>query len=771
LFAIADELAAILSTVRRPGDFFVSGSQLLHAPRIEIAGVGVVSLPLPAEQARQLVAVAARAPYGRGSETLVDTDVRRTWQIDAGQVGISGRHWPATLAEIVARCADGLGIQESVSAEFYKLLIYDTGSFFVNHRDTEKAPGMFATLVIVLPSPYTGGELVVRHRQREVSLDLSGDDAAEARFAAFYADCRHELRPVTSGFRLALVYNLIRSGPGAPPTPPEYDQQIASASQLLGRWAKATESDVQTVGRLVYPLEHAYTLAEIAFPTLKGGDAAVARALTAACRPAGCRVQPALLSIHESGSAEPSKRWSRRGRHYSDGDDDYTVSEVCERSLTLSDLQDSDGSRADFPEMACDDADLCPPGVLDDEEPDEEEFFEATGNAGASFERSYRRAALVVWPQASELRLFADAGCDRSLPYLRRLSERWLAGAGDTDSAEWQRMHELARLIIARKEDWRVPPWLRTSSPGKASELLAILTRIADHAGIADFLTLAGTPDHYPHGDNAAISAAAMSLAPPLAAELVTRIVAGNASSKPAASAELLAGIAAGFAARLPDGSAGTLLAAAGEALVAALPVGPVATPAGVWPARPSPILTPELIIDPLRAFFLLDSPALAERALDRLLASPRSFADDETLIAAAVSLLEDETPVGDWRPVQRLVAACVAELSRRSSEPLAPPADFARASDVGCSCEHCRQLAVFLADGRRAQWAFRAHARDRAHVETSIRNRHCDVDCETIRSGSPHTLLCTKNLASYERWVVQRQRDLANLTRLQHTR
>ena len=183
MFAIADELAAILSTVRRPGDFFVSGSQLLHAPRIEIAGVGVVSLPLPAEQARQLVAVAARAPYGRGSETLVDTDVRRTWQIDAGQVGISGRHWPATLAEIVARCADGLGIQESVSAEFYKLLIYDTGSFFVNHRDTEKAPGMFATLVIVLPSPYTGGELVVRHRQREVSLDLSGDDAAEARFA------------------------------------------------------------------------------------------------------------------------------------------------------------------------------------------------------------------------------------------------------------------------------------------------------------------------------------------------------------------------------------------------------------------------------------------------------------------------------------------------------------------------------------------------------------------------------------------------------------
>ena len=33
-------------------------------------------------------------------------------------------------------------------ADLYKLLVYDPGSFFVNHRDTEKAAGMFATLII-----------------------------------------------------------------------------------------------------------------------------------------------------------------------------------------------------------------------------------------------------------------------------------------------------------------------------------------------------------------------------------------------------------------------------------------------------------------------------------------------------------------------------------------------------------------------------------------------------------------------------------------------
>ena len=103
--------------------------------------------------------------------------------------------------------ADGVGVSEPVAAELYKLLVYDWGSFFVSHRDTEKTPGMFATLVIVLPSISTGGDLVVQHKGREVRLDLRCTDPSETSFAAFYADCVHEVLPVTDGCRLALVYN------------------------------------------------------------------------------------------------------------------------------------------------------------------------------------------------------------------------------------------------------------------------------------------------------------------------------------------------------------------------------------------------------------------------------------------------------------------------------------------------------------------------------------------------------------------------------------
>src|SRR5215470_18303283 len=203
---ICGELAELLSTVQRPGDFFASGRIELLPPRLTVDGVGQIALPLLPAQAEQLITLAELAPYGRGAATIVDTSVRRTWQIGPDRVRIDGKHWQATLDRAVALAADGLGVDEAVSAEFYKLLVYDKGSFFVSHRDTEKEPGMFATLVLALPSQSKGGELVVRHKEHEAKLDLRCEEPAEIAFAAFYADCVHEVLPVRAGCRATLVF-------------------------------------------------------------------------------------------------------------------------------------------------------------------------------------------------------------------------------------------------------------------------------------------------------------------------------------------------------------------------------------------------------------------------------------------------------------------------------------------------------------------------------------------------------------------------------------
>jgi hypothetical protein len=184
--SIGAKLVESLRSIERPGDFCVGGIREVFMPAIDVDGVGRIAFPILPAQAERLVAIATAAPYGRGEETVVDRDVRKTWQVDSVKVRIGGRHWEKTLGELVADVALGLGVSGPLAADFYKLLVYDAGSFFVDHRDTEKVPGMFATMVLVLPSTHRGGELVVKHAGREAALDLRPEDPSEIGFAGFY---------------------------------------------------------------------------------------------------------------------------------------------------------------------------------------------------------------------------------------------------------------------------------------------------------------------------------------------------------------------------------------------------------------------------------------------------------------------------------------------------------------------------------------------------------------------------------------------------------
>ncbi len=756
------DLDQILQTVKRPGDFYFSASSEIFAPTLEVTGVGRIALPLLPAQAAQLVAVAERAPYGRGADTLVDTDVRRTWQIGADRVRIGGRHWDQSLASIVTRCAAGLGLAEPVTAELYKMLVYDTGSFFVEHRDTEKAPGMFATLVIVLPSIHTGGELLVRHRDREVCLDLASEDASEVAFAAFYADCVHEVRPVTEGCRLVLVYNLIRQGTGQPLEPPAYDTEEARVTDVLRRWVARQDAPAEDAPRkLIYPLEHVYTPAEIGFGSLKNADAARAAVLVVAAARAQCDLHLALITIEESGAAEYAQQWPR-GRQYGTPDDDFEAGEICERTLTLSDWQRCDGLSAELPDLPFDDAELCPANAFADEEPDDQLFFEATGNAGASFERSYRRAALVLWPLTWRLNIIAAAGLATSLPYLETLVQRWVDSGDETESPTWHDATRLASLIL---DAWPTHGDEPGGGPGDAARMLLSLSRLRDTARITAVLSNVCARGRYAEGDNEAVARAISLLPLHQAAELLQRIIARNAPWQATACADLIARVTLA-AARHARADAALLLEPAAATLLSALPGDPALAPSpNIWP-RPEP-LTPDLIVNLLSALHSIDAVAMAERAVAHWLAWPASFSPDAILVAATLRLTDQESALRDWAPVARLRDACVTHLDQRIAEPLEAPTDFVRPSTVTCQCVHCTELSAFLADPVRKLWVFRAAEAHRRHVEDSIRHHGCDLDTETNRVGRPHALVCTKNKKSYKLRVAQRKNDLHDLARL----
>ena len=71
---------------------------------------------------------------------------------------------------------------------------------------------MVGSLVIVFPTPHSGGELVLRHGEKEWTFDgaslISSQSSSSIAYIAFYSDVEHEVLKVTSGYRITITYNL-----------------------------------------------------------------------------------------------------------------------------------------------------------------------------------------------------------------------------------------------------------------------------------------------------------------------------------------------------------------------------------------------------------------------------------------------------------------------------------------------------------------------------------------------------------------------------------
>ena len=94
---------------------------------------------------------------------------------------------------------------------------------------------------------------------------------------------------------------------------------------MLSDWAAALDAGTANLPqKLVYPLEHAYSAAELGFHSLKNADAAAAKVLAAAAELAGCDIHLAQVTIEESGSAEHDGYESRAYRRYRDHDHERT---------------------------------------------------------------------------------------------------------------------------------------------------------------------------------------------------------------------------------------------------------------------------------------------------------------------------------------------------------------------------------------------------------------------------------------------------------------
>ncbi|KAJ3551126.1 hypothetical protein NM688_g4911 [Phlebia brevispora] len=376
-------------------------------PCLVLSDLGTVGLPLSSRDAEAIKSRAEQAPFGIGERTVVDKSVRDTWQMSPDMVKFANLAWEIWLKSVVHDICKTLGVVEATSRprwELHKLLLYETGSHFLPHVDTEKGDGMFATIVIALPSQFTGGATHVTHGGMSAAYDCSTTSDVQTSVMAWYIDVTHEVKPITSGYRLALSLNLIHTTTALRPAPSGNKKVLAALRKVLLAWR--ADAGLCTPDKILYLLEHKYSQANLRGSALKGSDAQRVALLHMLGKELGFCLGLATVECHAYGTAdceEPaSDDWASHSRACSP---DVGFEEI-DIDVTITNFVDLESTPITGNLVLHDAMETIPGG--DNYEFEEafpkgphykQEFEGYTGNESATLERWYRRTVLVIWPK------------------------------------------------------------------------------------------------------------------------------------------------------------------------------------------------------------------------------------------------------------------------------------------------------------------------------------------------------------------------------------
>lgn len=260
---------------------------------------------IPAEE---LLEYCNPASFGdlKEMKTVLDPEVRSAYEIETARFKLQrtakakfnrGSEDVPGRASIYKHIQEELTPGRDADLDKSKLNIYGKGGFFKPHVDSPSNDNMIGTLVICLPSPHKGGELVVNHDGLQHVFDFSehSGDTSRVQWAAFYSDCIHEVKPVVEGYRVTVTYNIILSKYSLKESFFEWDygasfeKPLDDADERFEDSAKCTSRSLAKVDhalrnirqrqacessppRVGFLLKHKYTITGLQPQILKGED-------------------------------------------------------------------------------------------------------------------------------------------------------------------------------------------------------------------------------------------------------------------------------------------------------------------------------------------------------------------------------------------------------------------------------------------------------------------------------------------------------------------
>jgi hypothetical protein len=252
-------------------------------------------------------------------------------------------------------------------------------------HSTEKAPGMFATLVIILPSEFTGGEIHLSHDDEDMVFDNAKDSAFETTSLAWYTDVTHEVKEITSGYRLALSYHLINTSPGiSPPHLPSDHSSLQRLREIFSKWSNDEYPSPKVNEAVAYAFTYEYSSPSLQEAIFKGKDQHIASILKHVGDKEGVLVLMGWLNVHVEGSTgdhgwqiyEGYSNSSPEYGHDTGGYDSPVMSRVYETKAWVEDLRDMQGKSVGITKIGLDGESILPLKAFRGVSPDESKLQE-----------------------------------------------------------------------------------------------------------------------------------------------------------------------------------------------------------------------------------------------------------------------------------------------------------------------------------------------------------------------------------------------------------
>jgi hypothetical protein len=435
------------------------------------------------------------------------------------------------------------------------------------------------------------------------------------------------------------------------------------------------------------------------------------------------------------------------------------MGEIYETSLTAEHWSDSEGKRLPIKELSVKEDEVLDADALQEVEP-EEEFEGYTGNEGMTLDRWYRHAALFLWPNRRHFSILCQAGSRDAVEALALLVSRWRKSGKKAGAALRAECVDFATSIIAQ---WKENPYAGfRAEKAEPCPLLRSLEAIGEPGLIKDYLRQV-LPRDVTVDPGKTLAAVCRKHGPDTFQPELEAAFQGTTAETLERNVRLLESIC--LARPRTKTGWGELCRALAQTLVTALEQ--IDQEAAVRDWRAGTVKRGEVLAGLARSLLASEQCELLGRVVDHALARPGKYPLRDAHVTALTAL-------GPWLgknvkkpcpPLSRWLAWCREQLEALTAETPQPPADFRRAAPITCRCADCGELKRFLEDPGEQVHRFRVAEARRKHLESSIRQHHCDLDLRTERAGSPYTLVCTKNTASYKEKLKTFHKDQEHLT------